>query len=1311
MQNNNCREIHKPVGKEKRSGAFPFLLTDGPDESPYLTWVRHHSNYMALRGPLDFICSLGVLVRGILINLLIITPWLLVIACVISLFYNKMLDYPYFLTRIVVVLGLVSVLLWPVLNAMTNIIVYRRTLEYGSASTVKARDFYERTFGLWLVLIVCALVLDSFPWLLSTYHELLGKSAAPSEQWISGQTELLTSEQAELQASDVDGGTPAGRLSPWLGGISLGSIVAIAAASNKLLSAMGGFRRKFLIAVLGALGLLVPGIAVLFVLDYLIYGDAPEQALLNGINSIVIIGIVLVLAALIIGSIRKTFAAKEAKGAIIILGTLLAMNLAGAALIKHAYDSKASEKTNIHSDSIASAKRLLNFFGTPEKALSIGVEWQNYFTTDKELENAQLTFSRVVREPLEDMVRAELVTPGSFFDALETWDNAETSAEIKEETSPASGETKQAVEKEHIGLVPLADIYATIVGGYYYHLDKEKTQRIELDLSLPSTRELLTVNLRDELATKDEAIYPTFKLYHSAFLSGLDKFKLKYPQLLSDISSVLDSNNELQYVLNDRPPAKRNEVGISTNDAVQDMRKPVALENNELLYDSLDSREINREIQKQSREHYFSLRALFVIAVAMVLWAYCWFVVDVNRTSIHAMYRDRLASTFLIGIDPKGDIGVEHDIDLEDINAYVAGSTAPYHLINAALNLQGSNDIGVRNRQCGFFILSKRFTGSMRTGYCRSEVMEQAFPQMSLATAMAISAAAASPNMGRSTNAGLVAFMTMLNIRLGIWIPNPGRVEERLYKFQWPKRKQHDKNLTKTELEAQIDRRTSKHGFRFEEVFEEELKEIEQRWEQAYEDPGERDFLVTTNSPSVDRNLFGIALSGGGIRSATINLGITQALQKSGVFRHIDFMSTVSGGGYLGSSISTLMRTNTRRHSGINGTVSIDKQADGQHVVTVRSTDSTEERRYVFSKHATLAVENGDFIKAGKRLLLRPGAPQCSPTDGVATVEKNETTGTQVVTITSEDASRTQLTFSRFDELKVRSGDTVATGDALTIQHNTFADRFRWRVRPAALLQEVFSKLDSRSRWVNLSDGGHIENLAIFELLRRRCRFIIVGDGEEDPMMHFGGLATLIRTARIDLGIEISIDLEDISLDHYYGLSQQHWSIARIHYPNDKSEGILLYLKSSVTGDEDASISEYRHRNPTFPHESTADQFFVEDQFEAYRALGQHIADDVLQHLPSYDQHLEKTSNTSSVNATVETDTLTFDACERWFFKLMEVCEDRKQELGKAPTRVVVEEINEYAAEGIRPEATVNQAAYQRTSERSTVLDSLTDPD
>ena len=118
--------------------------------------------------------------------------------------------------------------------------------------------------------------------------------------------------------------------------------------------------------------------------------------------------------------------------------------------------------------------------------------------------------------------------------------------------------------------------------------------------------------------------------------------------------------------------------------------------------------------------------------------------------------------------------------------------------------------------------------------------------------------------------------------------------------------------------------------------------------------------------------------------------------------------------------------------------------------------------------------------------------------------------------------------------------------------------------------------------------------------------FIVV-DGEADPDLRFGSLVQLLRYARIDMGIEIDIDLEALR-NGEDGRSQSHWAQGTIRYGDDE-RGQLVYIKSSITGDESDDIRDYHSSSPTFPHESTADQFFDEAQFEAYRALGFHSAD------------------------------------------------------------------------------------------------------
>jgi len=323
------------------------------------------------------------------------------------------------------------------------------------------------------------------------------------------------------------------------------------------------------------------------------------------------------------------------------------------------------------------------------------------------------------------------------------------------------------------------------------------------------------------------------------------------------------------------------------------------------------------------------------------------YMLDINITSPHGFYRDRLSKAYLFKVR---DNGVEQNdvLRLQSLNS--KGTVAPYHLINVTLNLQGSKDPDLRGRMCDFFIFSKRYSGGDRTGYVRTDRLEKCDHHLNLGTAVAISGAAAAPNMGVVTHRSLIFLLTLLNIRLGYWLPNPSK------------------------------------------------------------------------------------------------------------------------------------------------------------------------------------VKNGNWI-----------------------------------------------------------------------------DRIRFAgARPSLIWKEAMGALDSKGSHVNVSDGGHLENLGIYPLLKRRCKFIVAIDGEADPDFVFDGLVKTMRFARIDMGTEIDLDLEEIRKDAALGRSKEHFSVGKIRYGNGEV-GHLLYFKLSVTGDEPEYVRAYRAKNPEFPHEPTSDQFFSEDQFEAYRALGEHI--------------------------------------------------------------------------------------------------------
>jgi hypothetical protein len=332
---------------------------------------------------------------------------------------------------------------------------------------------------------------------------------------------------------------------------------------------------------------------------------------------------------------------------------------------------------------------------------------------------------------------------------------------------------------------------------------------------------------------------------------------------------------------------------------------------------------------------------------------------DINSTSLHGFYRDRLSKLYLFR--SSGDSVEPTDaLKLSELNNKSEGSAAPYHLVNATVNLQGDSQLALHGRKSDFFIFSKNYCGGPHTGFCQTTALEQVDPRLNLGAAMAISGAAAAPNMGTLNLTQLRFLMAMLNARLSYWVPNPRRVADQgASSWQW------------------------------------------------------------------------------------------------------------SSG---------------------------------------------------------------------------PG--------------------------------------------------------------------------PCYLLREALGFLDASGPYVNVSDGGHLENLGVYELLRRRCKVIIAIDGEADPDMKFSSLHALMRYAWIDLGVRIDLKLDELRLGQD-GLSSQHVAIGTIQYgpgtDDADSRGTFVYIKASVTGDENLVIADYRATQSRFPHESTADQFFTEHQFESYRALGEHMGERLLE--------------------------------------------------------------------------------------------------
>ncbi len=184
------------------------------------------------------------------------------------------------------------------------------------------------------------------------------------------------------------------------------------------------------------------------------------------------------------------------------------------------------------------------------------------------------------------------------------------------------------------------------------------------------------------------------------------------------------------------------------------------------------------------------------------------------------------------------------------------------------------------------------------------------------------------------------------------------------------------------------------------------------------------------------------------------------------------------------------------------------------------------------------------------------------------------------------------------------------------------------------LIREMFGLTTDSSDFVFLSDGGHFENLALYEMVLRRCRFIMVSDAGCDPKASFEDLGNALRKIRIDLGVPIEFPdgIRIYSRDASSGNDGTYWAVGKIRYSqvdrpagdptsDEEYDGVLVYVKPALYGRETPDVENYARTSPTFPHESTADQFFDESQFESYRALGACIVEQMVKELGSQVQH------------------------------------------------------------------------------------------
>jgi len=162
--------------------------------------------------------------------------------------------------------------------------------------------------------------------------------------------------------------------------------------------------------------------------------------------------------------------------------------------------------------------------------------------------------------------------------------------------------------------------------------------------------------------------------------------------------------------------------------------------------------------------------------------------------------------------------------------------------------------------------------------------------------------------------------------------------------------------------------------------------------------------------------------------------------------------------------------------------------------------------------------------------------------------------------------------------------------------------------------------------FLELSDGGHFENLGLYELIRRKLDLILVVDAEKDDSLHLTALVSSMNRIKEDFEATISFDrnkgpelLIGQESDRYPSgvrIAKSPFVVGEITYGGkEKKKGILIYIKATMMSGLDFVTDGYKASNPEFPHQSTIDQFFDPDQFDAYRDLGKKSCQEMVDEL------------------------------------------------------------------------------------------------
>jgi hypothetical protein len=173
------------------------------------------------------------------------------------------------------------------------------------------------------------------------------------------------------------------------------------------------------------------------------------------------------------------------------------------------------------------------------------------------------------------------------------------------------------------------------------------------------------------------------------------------------------------------------------------------------------------------------LAALVIATIGLIIaWVVLlgWYT-DPNQLGLHTFYKMRLVRAYMGASNTMRSTDITDADPGDDVPLHKMGNTAqgaPYHVINTTLNLVGGHDLTTSQRSAANFVFTRDHCGSSRTGYRPTEHYMSG--RLTVGTAVAISGAAASPNMGaKSVSSAMSLLLALFNVRLGFWAPTPNR--------------------------------------------------------------------------------------------------------------------------------------------------------------------------------------------------------------------------------------------------------------------------------------------------------------------------------------------------------------------------------------------------------------------------------------------------------------------------------------------------------------------------------------------------------